>query len=149
MDGLNLSVVKEFAENNNGGIALDEFAVFQLSQGLQTLLHTQKLVSGMVNDALPHGDQKPTRDQVRTYFLATIVEMVELMNELNWKPWKRSEKEVNVEKVADEFADILAFMGVILNYLKAEGIDVYTLAAQYGRKSKVNIDRFNGRVEGY
>jgi hypothetical protein len=127
---------------------VDENSMLKLFAGLSVLLDTQGLVSGMVSNALPHSGP-PTRDQVRTYFLATMVELVELMNELNWKPWKRSEREPDVEKVADEFADILAFLGVILNYLKAYGIDPYTLAGQYARKSKINVDRFNGLVEGY
>lgn len=146
----NLSVIRLKSDDGDGlAHTIDEHAVLQLGRGLQSLLDTQWLVSGMVDDALPHDGNPPSRDQVRTYFLAMIVELTELMNELNWKPWKKSEKQVDVEKVADEFADILAFLGVILNYLKNSGVDVHTLAAQYGRKSKVNIDRFNHLVEGY
>lgn len=91
----------------------------------------------------------PTPDQIRTYFLALIVETVELMNELpGWKPWKKP-KLMNPEYVMDEFADILAFLGVILNYLRELGIDPADLADAYARKTNINIARFNGEVEGY
>lgn len=146
----NLSVVKLIKEGDSSSETLfDQLAMLRLAQGLKSLEDTQKLVSGMVSSALPPEGEVPSRDQIRTYFLATVVELVELMNELNWKPWKQSEKDIDVVKVADEFADILAFLGVILNYLHSCGVNTDTLAAQYARKSKVNIDRFNHRVEGY
>lgn len=148
----NNSIVKEDVKvlEDSRKIHIDETSMINLFRGLAVLMDTQAVVSAMASgNALPAAGELPSKDQIRTYFLSIMVEEVELMNEFNWKPWKNGEKAINAEKVADEFADVLAFLGIILNYLRAHGIGLYDLALQYGVKSKVNMDRFNGKVEGY
>lgn len=126
----------------------DTRLVYQLAAGLGALAKTQSIVSKMVPDALPKNGEGPTKDQVRTYFMCMMVETMELMNELNWKPWKK-DREIDVSRVVDEFADVLAFLGVILNYLEALGISEADLARAYQDKSQLNVHRFKGKVEGY
>jgi len=109
--------------------------------GLKSLSNVQIGVSDLVG-AIPSDGELPTGDQLRTYFLALMVETTELMNELNWKPWKKTQKEIDKPKVCDEFADILAFLGIITVYLESFGITSEELAAAYTKKSKVNVERF-------
>lgn len=114
--------------------------------GLQALADTQKIVSGMVKGAIT--EDSPTKDQLCVYFLALIRELTELLNELNWKPWK-NEFTPNAPKVIDEFADILAFQGLIIVYLEKLGISQTDLANGYAMKTRVNIERFRGEHPGY
>jgi NTP pyrophosphatase (non-canonical NTP hydrolase) len=119
-----------------------------VNTGLNTLFTTQMAVSSLVEGCIPDEIDHPTPDQIRTYFLALNVELMELLQELSWKPWKNY-KEPNQKKVAEEFADILAFLGVIIIYLDRMGVPTEVLASAYARKSMVNIERMLGEVEGY
>ena len=87
----------------------------------------------------------PTKDAIRSYVLALFVELGEFVQELDWKPWKNGKK-IDKERVADEFADILAFLGVILVHLEALGIDEADLAKAYRMKSVTNLRRFLGEL---
>lgn len=90
-----------------------------------------------------------TPDNVRTFGLALIQEVNEFINELpRWKPWKK-EKEVDRERLTDEFADILAFLGIMMSWM--DQLDIFTqdLAEAFVKKSQVNIQRLTGKVEGY
>lgn len=120
----------------------------ELAGGLRALHGVQSIVSAMVPDAIPVEDDVPPA-AVLTYCFAFIKEVTELMDELGWKPWK-PRKVINRERVADEFADILAFLGLIIIYvLKLTGLTFEDLARAYLRKSDVNVARFNGEVAGY
>jgi NTP pyrophosphatase (non-canonical NTP hydrolase) len=131
----------------NGMDTLKE-KIYDVYGGLKALMVIQNQVSGMVIGAIPPIGQTPTKAQVTTYFLAMMVEVGELVQELNWKPWKET-FEPDPKKVADEFADILAFLGLILVYLRAHGITPFDLADAYETKTRTNIDRFSGKVAGY
>lgn len=90
-----------------------------------------------------------TPENVRTFGLALIQEINEFINELpRWKPWKR-EKEVDRERIADEFADILAFLGMFISWADQLGISTQDLAEAFIKKSRVNVQRLTGNVEGY
>jgi dimeric dUTPase (all-alpha-NTP-PPase superfamily) len=82
------------------------------------------------------------------YTLATIVELSEFLQETDWKPWKVKSDE-DITAIAMEFADILAFLGVIINQLAQKGLTVDDLIAAYKIKSEINVARFKGEVEGY
>ena len=121
---------------------------YGLATGLDTLRFVQSNTSALAPNCIPDGNQTATADQLRTYFLALIIELGELVQELNWKPWKES-KSINKERVADEFADVLAFLGIILEYLDRMGVSPQDIAEQYAVKTEVNVNRFLGNVEGY
>jgi NTP pyrophosphatase (non-canonical NTP hydrolase) len=106
--------------------------------GLRDLAIIQEHVSGLVPDAVT--SDKPTKDQIRTYFLALIKEEMELMDELGWKPWK--DTPVDSGKIVDEFADVLAFLGLIIHYLDQMGISQHMLAKGYIVKTIRNYHRF-------
>lgn len=118
-----------------------------VSIGLSGLVEVQGVVSGLVADALPAGAITP--QHILTYGFALIHEVGELMDELAWKPWK-PRGAINRERVADEFADVLAFLGLITIYVcRLTGLEPIDLARAYLRKSQVNINRFTGLVDEY
>jgi hypothetical protein len=117
-----------------------------LTEGLETLRHTQGDVSLPVPGCIPAGGELPTKEAVCTYTLAMIVEITEFIQTLDWKPWKKKSK-IEREKVIDEFADILAFQGILIYYLNQMGITPEDLARGYRDKSIVNIRRFMGEFE--
>jgi len=121
---------------------------FELEAGINLLKVTQEVVSSTLPGCIPDPGVDPTPDQLRTYFLALNVELGELLQELNWKPWKES-KAINKARVVDEFADVLAFTGILLVYLDRLGITTEDLAAGYAAKTSVNIQRLTGQVDGY
>jgi len=114
-----------------------------LAIGLTTLMQVQEVVSSPVKDAIPVNGERPSKDAIRTYVLSMVVELAELVQCLDWKPWK-NKKELDLENIASEFADILAFQGIIIKYLDTYGIGPVQLADAYAKKSVVNIDRFLG-----
>ena len=119
-----------------------------LASGLKFLQDVQSVSSALTKDCIPPRGKKPSKDNVRTYSLALMIELGEFVQELNWKPWKE-DKEINKIRVADEFADILAFLGILIVYMDAFGISPTDLARAYLSKTEVNIDRFLGKVDGY
>lgn len=114
-----------------------------LTVALVALAENQSEVSSPVPGCIPKDDDAPTKDAIRTYVLALFVELGEFLQELDWKPWK-TKGAISAGKVADEFADILAFLGVVLVQLEHLGISEDMLANAYREKSIVNVERFLG-----
>jgi hypothetical protein len=117
-----------------------------LAAGLRLMANVQQDVSISVPNCIPPKNELPTKDAVRTYILAMINETCELLQELDWKPWK-SKNTIDIPKVVDEFADILAFQGIIIHYLNLLGITPNMLAEGYRLKSIKNIERLFGMHE--
>lgn len=116
-----------------------------LTNALTYLAANQRRVSAAVPGCIPGVGETPSKDTLRTYVLAIFVELGEFLQELDWKPWK-TKADVDKEKVAAEFADILAFLGVLLVQLQEGlGIDASDLAIAYKNKSVVNVERFLGQ----
>ncbi len=119
-------------------IAYDTGAVQGLILGLQVLLKTQQDVTPKLD---PQIFERPIDETTRTYILATIVELTELMDELDWKLWTPPQP-LDKDKIADEFADILAFLGIIQWILYHRvGLTPYDLARAYKAKTIENADR--------
>lgn len=112
----------------------------KLSMGLEELLNAQEYISGLVGAV--NTDATVSDEQLRNVVLSLVVEIVELLNEFNWKPWKITRQSVHERKVQDEFADILAFIGLLMVYLQRYGITPTMLSRAYIQKSLINIDRF-------
>lgn len=126
---------------------MQEFIIVarDLANGLDALATVQKLVSAPVPGAIPVGTQHPSKDAVRTYTLALMVEVAEWVQTLDYKPWKNSDLQSDLreskERVADEFADILAFLGILVVYMEQFGINTEDIAAAYAAKSAENVRR--------
>ena len=104
---------------------------------LENALHSLKDIQSVVS--LPV-------DAIRTYVLAMTVELMEFVQTLDWKPWKQKSN-LDIERIVDEFADILAFQGVLIYYLYLLGISPEMIELGYRKKSIENIDRFLGKKD--
>ena len=117
-------------------------AIPDLILGLEALLkvhtNTNELVKqngNKLNDVLLE------KDVLRTYVLALMVELGEFIQTMDWKPWRVKTRATD-EIILDEFADILAFIGVLLTILNANGLRPKAVAEAYGKKEHVNVARF-------
>lgn len=147
MDDKELTKKMKIANAKHAIKALGDEGHMDLADGLYAIQFTQRFISDLSGAAF--GDyQTPTPDQIRTVFAALFVELGELLQTLNWKPWKEN-RELNFSRITDEFADILAFLGLLLVYFGKFGISPEMLARAYLRKTKVNFERFIGQVDGY
>ncbi len=70
--------------------------------------------------------------------LAIVAESMELLNEINWKPWKKTKKEVDQEQARFEVADQFLFLLEESLYL---GMDAETLFQYVMRKVDINEER--------
>lgn len=78
-----------------------------------------------------------------------VAEVVELVTAMSWKPWKHAGPE-SKERILDELADVLAFLGNLVVYVAKEtGCTADEIALAYARKANVNVQRAQGQVEGY
>jgi len=125
---------------------LESSELGNLRDALTSIANIQGIVSSPVRNCIPEKDEPVTKDMLRTYVLAMTVELMEFLQTLDWKPWK-NKAVINEERVIDEFADILAFQGVIIYYLRRMGITPERLAKGYAKKSVENISRFLGERE--
>lgn len=67
-----------------------------------------------------------------------MMEAAELMDELNWKEWKSTKKDVDWEQVKYEVADLMAFL---MNACRESGMTAEDLFQYYMRKAEVNVKR--------
>jgi NTP pyrophosphatase (non-canonical NTP hydrolase) len=116
----------------------------RLALGFGDLDAWQTVVSGMLGPET----LVPTRDNIRTYGFALVDEVMELCKEIGWKPWKAVPQR-DKERIADEFADVFAFLGLFIVYARELGISKHDLARAYIRKSSENIRRLDGQVTDY
>lgn len=122
-----------------------------LVAGLRHLVEVQRQVSGMVPGTIT---EEVTNEQVTTSAFALNGEVFELAQKLGWKPWKANKASFAHEEaydIAEEYADILAFLGLFTNYvLQRTGLTIEELAEAYQQKTEKNIRRFEGKEgEGY
>lgn len=80
------------------------------------------------------------KQQIRTMVLALVDEAHEALHEVDWKPWKRYNKQlkVNIEKFLEETGDILFFIdGMLMTF----GLSWDDLMQAMVQKLKVTRDR--------
>jgi len=80
-------------------------------------------------------------EAMKIYIVALQVELVEVLNELNWKPWKRTRKDVDMAKLKDELADCLHFL---LELFIIAGVSANQAYELYWDKMQVNLKRQAG-----
>lgn len=124
---------------------LDEGAVEILAEAISIMAETQKLIR--VGEHSWQG--LPTKDDVRQYAFALCGEVHELADELGWKAWKLPVP-VNPAKVTAEHADVLAFLGILMQYsMQLADLSPHDLAQAYQTKTQINLERVAGKVNGY
>ncbi len=118
-----------------------------LTNGISELMGFQRLVSTkMQGDANLKGG--PTEANLRLYALALITEVSELVEAMVGKPWKDSAQDA--DGVLDEMADVLAFVGVMLDMVRQHtGATAADLALAYINKTGRNLRRMRGAEAGY
>ena len=114
-----------------------------LRDGLTSLM----LVHHVTNQIVKHGDSTLDEcllsdDVLRTYVLALMVEVGEFVQTLQWKPWRKTHVVEDRSATLSEFADILAFIGVLLTILNARGFSVDEIVKEYTAKEHINFKRF-------
>lgn len=123
----------------------DEGSTEVLAMAINILAETQKLIR--VGEHSWQG--LPTKDDVRQYAFALCGEVHELANELGWRDW-RLPRPVDPERATDEHADVLAFMGILMQYtMDLANLSATQLAEGYRAKTQVNLERVAGRVQGF
>ena len=76
--------------------------------------------------------------KIRELILAIIVEAVETLNEINWKPWKKQQKIVDEVHLKEEVVDVFHF---VIELAIVVGMDHKELFYQYKQKMQENIRR--------
>lgn len=114
-----------------------------IRQGLSALDEIHTATNKLVRHESGRLDEHLEDESVlHTYVLATIVELVEFLQTMQWKPWRVSVKEEDREHILEEFADIMAFLGVLVTVLRAKGFSIADITNAYIRKELVNVRRF-------
>ena len=75
--------------------------------------------------------------------LAIIVELSEMINEVNYKWWKKP-KEIDLEAVKEELVDVLHFF---VSMCLKTGMSAQELHQRYLNKNKENFDRQHGKSQ--
>ena len=133
----NVKVAKEYIDHSFTKIWDGLLTIKNLHDATNRLvIHNGKVLSEVLDQP----------DVLRTYVLATFVELAEFIQVLPWKPWRVSVKTVDKDKVLDEFADILAFIGVLMTILHDMGFSTYDIASAYVNKERINVSRFVERM---
>ncbi len=88
-------------------------------------------------------DGIPMEKWIQMQTLATISELAELLDEVNFKWWKNP-KPVDGEALRGELVDLLHFF---VSMCLAAGMDAGELYERYLEKNKENFDRQHGRSE--
>ncbi len=127
-----------------------------IGRGLYELFSVQGYVSAIRDTgtvrAIDDSGEPPNPETVAMYAFSLVKEVGELAQELGYKAWQPSPPVFDDERkvrVADEFADVLAFVGVLLHIANRRGVSTGAIAFAYEKKSMVNVDRQLGTAEGY
>lgn len=127
-----------FAITQEGMVALN-------TDKLDAIFIRQKQLSALYKSRGHGGDREGIygMEEVRLLALALMVETGEMLQKLNWKPWKKTKKFVDRLAVLEELADMMHFyveMCVVLGFSAGD------ISAAYHAKSDVNEKRV---AEGY
>ncbi len=81
---------------------------------------------------------------VKENMLALIVEATEVLNEVNWKPWKPELKVIDRDKLLEELVDVLQFW---VNAVQCAGFNSVDVQRKYYDKLAVCYGRIKQREE--
>lgn len=70
-----------------------------------------------IQDALDH-PMGEGEEAIKENILALIVEATEVLEHINWKPWKKQRKQIIIDDILEEVVDLFKFCFNILNYLE-------------------------------
>lgn len=100
---------------------------------LKELLQTQQELQRQMGDPTGQGEAG-----CKENLLHAIVELVEAMREINFKPWKAQQKPVDRKALATELTDVLQFWA---NAANAMGLTPDELTQALRKKWVINVQR--------
>lgn len=100
----------------------------------------QKEFFNAINKDKEYNIEKLTKE----YLLATLVECVEAMDEINWKIWKADKKNIDITKLKYELVDIFTFFIDLCILWDITPNELYDL---FMEKYKVNCERYINNKE--
>lgn len=118
-----------------------------ITQGLSVLMERQKDGASHLPEHLRPYDQADFRSAA----LGAFVELGELVNECQWKPWRQYGPPTDAEKmkVHKEFGDLLHMLAWMLNNLRTRfDIGPDDIALGFMNAHLENVARFKGLVPG-
>ena len=121
--------------------------VMELANGLNVLKRVQDNGASL----LPTDTRVTDQENFRTAALAMFVELGELVNECQWKPWRdyRRPTDSEKQKILKEMADVLHMWAWMANALEDRfGLDGAHFAAAFIEVAAENRRRFRGEVPG-
>lgn len=86
---------------------------------LEKLITRQAEVENQLNYPMDVAD-----NGIKESLLALIVEATEVLDEINWKPWKLSTKVVDKVRLRGELADCFLFWALAVNYAEIKPVDM-------------------------
>lgn len=105
---------------------------------LETMFKTQKDFHKRLNPDFEGVPESGREDKLARTARNIMMEGAELMDQLNWKEWKKTKKQVEWEQVRYEIADIMAFL---MNAAIEAGMTAEDFFQFYMRKAEVNVKR--------
>lgn len=119
---------------------LDE--IVNLQKGLMSKLNVVSYIPG--EDAVgalhpeDYPDLKTIQLQTKDMLFAICCELGEIGDEINWKPWKKTQKAVELDLLRTEMVDVLHF---ILELMIMWGMTADDIHSYYKAKMQENHDR--------
>lgn len=112
------------------------------------MLHVKELLlrQERLNEAMGYPMGEATdhdgSNAVKENMLALIVEATEVLAEVNWKPWKLNQKEINRKAVTHELIDVLQFW---VNACNALNLTPQEIEDAYHEKLQICYKRIDTR----
>lgn len=100
-----------------------------------------------IETAVRLGDYNTDKDTLARYGNALLLEVAEFVNETPWKKWK--DKPIDPDRLKDEFADVLHFIGTWMYILDLWGITATEIALAFIEKNNRNHRRLDGEEAYY
>ena len=108
-----------------------------MNDSLQYLLNEQSKLQKFMAKGVDWYDKATDDEFLFTMSYAMLEEVVEVIRELNWKPWKHKH-ELELDKIKEELIDVLHFWLTIANCLKMNSEEILSL---YSKKNRKNRER--------
>lgn len=89
---------------------------------MQIILDEQRKLQRLLEEPMGYG-----QEAIKENILALIVEATEVLGEINWKKWRKTQKTVDTNKLIEEVADIQIFLMNIWNILDMNEADIQAI----------------------
>lgn len=135
------------------GQAIRQLNMFEVDQQLENrllavglgLASLAELQWPMLNTL---GFANTNTETLSRYGMGLIIEVAEFLNETPWKSWpKDPTKRPDLERIAEEFVDMISYLGSWVSFLEMLGISPQDITLAYQRKLSENNSRFGVVVD--